>query len=84
MNTQPEDGVRDPATRQALTRLAHSRHRLEQRFAVAANARAAGTGWGFQPRSITLRILLSLGMLKFRWLRMAVPAFMLLRSLRRL
>jgi hypothetical protein len=82
MSTLPEDAVIDPATRLALARLAHSRQRLEQRVEAAAQARAAGGGSAFQPRSTTLRILLSLGMMKFPWLRLAVPAFMLLRSLR--
>jgi hypothetical protein len=83
MSSPSEDAVIDPATRLALARLADSRARLEQRVEAAAQARGAGGGSPFQPRSATLRILLSLGMMKFRWLRLAVPAFMLLRSLRR-
>jgi hypothetical protein len=83
MSTRSAGGNLDPATQLALARLAQSRHRLQQRIEAAAQARVAGGASGFQPRSATLRMLLSLGRVKFPWLRMAVPAFILLRSLRR-
>ncbi len=72
--------ITDAATLRALERLVQSRADLERWAAAAAQQRA--TIARFQPRSETLRTLMSLVGVQLPWLRWAFSAFMMWRSFR--
>lgn len=85
-----DPAITDAATLLALRRLSASRVRLREYASELATRSAddddGGLGRLFQPRSATLRALMSLGSLgatRLPWFRWAFQAFLMWRSLRR-
>lgn len=80
---EPGAGSADPATAQALQRLRQSREGLARWMEARAHSRAAASARGFQPRSATMRALMSAGRLRLPWIRWGLSLLVLLRSMRR-
>jgi hypothetical protein len=83
--------INDAATQLALLRLAESRERLggwaSEMSARVASRRDEGLGalgfGNFNPRSETLKMLMSLVLPRLPWIRWAFSAFSLFRAFRR-
>ena len=71
------DAISDPATQRALEHLAESRRRLAgwtaQMVSRMGSQRDEGISFGgFQPRSRTLQMLMSLGLSRMPWMRWGI------------